>query len=177
MLTIIGEDFPIVTKADLIPVTEARYLAFLIMEAARLQRTVFDRRVRKVGFTRTQWMALRRVGDQPGVNQSELAELLEVEKATAGRVIDKLENFGWLERRQDDADRRVKRVYLTELGRRIHSEITPIAEAMVEEELAGLSAKERETLTDLLLTVKQRLQEMAVENELIESQELEKDNA
>jgi MarR family transcriptional regulator for hemolysin len=166
-----------VTKADLIPVTEARYLAFLIMEAARLQRTVFDRRVRKIGFTRTQWMALRRVGDQPGVNQSELAELLEVEKATAGRVIDKLENFGWLERRQDDADRRVKRVYLTELGRRIHSEITPIAEAMVEEELAGLSAKERETLTDLLLNVKQRLQDMAVENELIESQELEKDNA
>tara|TARA_R110002126_G_scaffold17979_18_gene69390 strand:- start:171 stop:671 length:501 start_codon:yes stop_codon:yes gene_type:complete len=166
-----------VTKADLIPVTEARYLAFLIMEAARLQRTVFDRRVRKIGFTRTQWMALRRVGDQPGVNQSELAELLEVEKATAGRVIDKLENFGWLERRQDDADRRVKRVYLTELGRRIHSEITPIAEAMVEEELIGLSAKERETLTDLLLTVKQRLQDMAVENELIKSQELEKDNA
>ena len=165
------------TKADLIPVTEARYLAFLIMEAARLQRTVFDRRVRKIGFTRTQWMALRRVGDQPGVNQSDLAELLEVEKATAGRVIDKLENFGWLERRQDDADRRVKRVYLTELGRRIHSEITPIAEAMVEEELAGLSAKERETLTDLLLNVKQRLQDMAVENELIESQELEKDNA
>ena len=165
------------TKADLIPVTEARYLAFLIMEAARLQRTVFDRRVRKIGFTRTQWMALRRVGDQPGVNQSELAESLEVEKATAGRVIDKLENFGWLERRQDDADRRVKRVYLTELGRRIHSEITPIAEAMVEEELAGLSAKERETLTDLLLNVKQRLQDMAVENELIESQELEKDNA
>lgn len=165
------------TKTDLMPVTDGRYLAFLIMEAARLQRTVFDRRVRKIGFTRTQWMALRRVGDQPGVNQSELAELLEVEKATAGRVIDKLETFGWLERRPDDADRRVKRVYLTDLGRRIHSDITPIAEAMVEEELVGLSDKERETLTDLLLTVKQRLQDMSAENDLIESQELEKDNA
>jgi len=166
-----------VTKPDMMPVTEARYLAFLIMEAARLQRTVFDRRVRKIGFTRTQWMALRRVGDQPGVSQSELAELLEVEKATAGRVIDKLETFGWLERRPDENDRRVKRVYLTELGRRIHSDITPIAEAMVEEELSGLSRKERETLTDLLLSVKQRLQDMAVENDLIDSQELEKDNA
>jgi len=166
-----------VKKTDLMPVTDGRYLAFLIMEAARLQRTVFDRRVRKIGFTRTQWMALRRVGDQPGVNQSELAELLEVEKATAGRVIDKLETFGWLERRADDADRRVKRVYLTDLGRRIHSDITPIAEAMVEEELVGLSKKERETLTDLLLTVKQRLQDMSAENDLIESQELEKENA
>lgn len=177
MLTIVGEDFSYVSKTELMPVTEARYLAFLLMEAARLQRTVFDRRVRKFGFTRTQWMVLRRVGDQPGVNQSELAELLEVEKATAGRTIDKLEAFGWLERRMDETDRRVKRVYLTELGRRIHRDITPIAESMVEEELAGLNDRDREKLTDLLLTVKQRLQDMAQENDLIESHELEKENA
>lgn len=122
-------------------------------------------------------MALRRVGDQPGVNQSELADLMEVEKASAGRIIDKLEAFGWLERRADKSDRRVKRVYLTELGRRIHRDISPLAEAMVEEELSGLSQKERETLTDLLLTVKQRLQDMAQENDLIDSQKLEKENA
>lgn len=163
-------------KSDPQPLSEGRYLAFLLMEAARLQRTVFDRRVRKLGFTRTQWLALRRVGDQPGVSQSELAELLEVEKATAGRIIDKLEKFGWLERRADDADRRVKRIYMTELGLRIHGEITPLAEAMVEEELSGLNRKEREMLTDLLLNVKQRLQDMARENDLIESTELEKEN-
>lgn len=165
------------TKTDLQPLSEGRYLAFLIMEAARLQRTVFDRRVHKIGFTRAQWMALRRVGDQPGVSQSELAELLEVEKTSAGRLIDKLETFGWLERRPDDSDRRIKRVYLTDLGRRIHRQITPIAEAMVEEELAGLSRHEKEILIDLLLTVKQRLQDMALANDLIELKELEKDNA
>lgn len=157
--------------------SEGRYLAFLIVEAARLQRTVFDRRVRKMGFTRTQWLALRRVGDQPGVSQSELAELLEVEKASAGRLIDKLEEFGWLERRPDDSDRRIKRIYMTDLGRRIHGEVSPIAEAMVEEELSGLSRNERETLTDLLLNVKQRLQEMASDNDTIQSTELEKINA
>ncbi len=165
------------SKPDIMPVSEGRYLAFLIMEAARLQRTVFDRRVRKIGFTRTQWLALRRVGDQPGVSQSELAELLEVEKASAGRLIDKLEAFGWLERRQDETDRRIKRVYLTELGRRIHRDVTPIAEAMVEEELSGLTRKERDVLTDLLLTVKQRLQDMAADADEIELKELEKENA
>lgn len=159
------------------PLSEGRYLAFLIVDAARLQRTVFDRRVRKLGFTRTQWLVLRRVEEQPGVSQSELAEMLEVEKATAGRLIDKLQEFGWLERRPDDHDRRVNRIYLTELGRKIHSRIGPIAEAMVEEELSGLTKKEREQLTDLLLNVKQRLQEMATENDLIESDELEKENA
>jgi len=157
--------------------SEGRFLAFLIVEAARLQRTVFDRRVRKIGFTRTQWLTLRRVEDQPGISQSELAELLEVEKATAGRLIDKLENFGWLERRPDEADRRVKRIFMTELGRRIHGEIGPLAESMVEEEMSGLSRRERETLTDLLLIVKQRLQEMAGANDLIDSTKLEKENA
>lgn len=165
------------SKPDMMPVSEGRYLAFLIMEAARLQRTVFDRRVRKIGFTRTQWLALRRVGDQPGVSQSELAELLEVEKTSAGRLIDKLEAFGWLERRQDDADRRIKRIYLTELGHRIHRDVTPVAEAMVEEELSGLTREQRDLLTDLLMTVKQRLQDMAAENDEIVLKELEKENA
>lgn len=159
------------------PLSEGRYLAFLIVDAARLQRTVFDRRVRKLGFTRTQWLVLRRLGEQPGVSQSELAEMLEVEKATAGRLIDRLEEFGWLERRPDGADRRVNRIYMTKLGRKIHDRIGPIAEAMVEEELSGLTRQEREQLTDLLLNVKQRLQEMAADNEPIDSAELEKENA
>ena len=48
---------------------------------------------------------------------------------------------------------------------------------MVEEELSGLTAKERESLTDILLIVKQRLQDMAQETDPIQSKELEKKNA
>lgn len=163
-------------KIDHMPLSEGRYLAFLIVEAARLQRTVFDRRVRKMGFTRAQWLVLRRVCDQPGVSQRDLAEVLEIERASAGRLIDKLEEFGWLERRPDDSDRRVKRLFLTDLGRKIHRDISPIAEAMVAEELSGLTGKEREALTNLLLNVKQRLQDMASEAEPMDMTELKKIN-
>jgi MarR family transcriptional regulator, transcriptional regulator for hemolysin len=159
------------------PVSEGRLLATLLVDAARMQRTVFDRRMRKLGFTRTQWILLRRVDQQPGVSQSVLAEQLEVEKATAGRLIDKLAEYGWLERRQDENDRRVNRIYLTRLGRKIHSKISPIAEAMVRDELSGLSRQERDQLGGLLMRVKKRLQEMAEENEPIESEELERENA
>lgn len=159
------------------PVSEGRLLATLLVDAARLQRTVFDRRMRKLGFTRTQWILLRRVDQQPGISQSELAEALEVEKATAGRLIDKLAEYGWLERRQDENDRRVNRIYLTRLGRKIHSQISPIAEAMVREELSGLSRDERDHLGGLLMRVKKRLQEMAEENEPIDSEVLERENA
>lgn len=164
-------------KTDYIPLTQGRVLANLLMEAARLQRTVFDRRVRKLGFTRTQWLLLRRVAEQPGVSQSELAEVLEVEKATAGRLIDRLEEYGWVERNPDETDRRVKRISLTELGRKIHRQVTPIAEGMVEEELSGLNKRQRDELADLLINVKQRLQDMASENEPISAVELEKENA
>ncbi|GBE42570.1 MAG TPA: MarR family transcriptional regulator [Rhizobiales bacterium] len=159
------------------PASEERYLGFLISDAARLQRTIFDRRVRRLGFTRSQWLALRRLGRQPGASQSELAEMMEVEKATAGRVIDRLEENGWLERRPDENDRRIKRIYMTARGQAVHDTIGPLAEAMVEEELSGLTGAERKLLTDLMINVKRRLQEMAEENEPVEATGFELENA
>lgn len=147
------------------PVTEDRYLGFLISDAARLQRTVFDRRVRKLGLTRSQWLVLRRLDRHPGASQSELAEMLEVEKATAGRLIDRLEENGWVERRADPADRRINRIYMTGKGEQVNNTIRPIARAMVEEALSDLSPDEQEVLTDMVITMKRRLQAMVEEGE------------
>ncbi len=155
------------------PISEERYLGYLISDAARLQRTVFDRRMRGLGFTRSQWLVLGRLGRQPGASQSELAELLEIERATAGRLIDRLEGNGWLERRPDEADRRIKRIYMTERGQAALDTIGPIAEAMLEEELSGLTAADRKVLTDLMIIVKKRLQEMSQKDTPTFSQELD----
>jgi len=160
-----------------LPRSDERYLGFLISDAARLQRTIFDRRVRALGFTRCQWLLLRRLGRKPGASQSELAEMMEVEKATAGRIIDKLEENGWLERRPDEYDRRVNRIYMTARGQAVHDTIGPIAEAMVEEELSGLTRTEQNLLTDLMINVKRRLQKMAKENEPVEAPGIELENA
>ena len=92
---------------------DERYIGFLISDTARLLRTVFDRRVRKLGITRSQWLVLVRLHRRPGASQSELAEMLEIERPSAGRLIDRLEANGWVERRTDPGDRRVNRLYLT----------------------------------------------------------------
>ena len=138
-----------------------RYLGFLISDAARLQRTVFDRRMRGIGLTRPQWLVMTRLHRKPGLSQSELAELLEVEKATAGRLIDRLEANGWVERRPDPSDRRVNRIYMTQEGEKIDRMIRPVARAMVEEELTALSPADREKLLDLLILLKRQLTAMA----------------
>ncbi len=138
-----------------------RHIGFLISDAARLLRTVFDRRMRKLGLTRSQWLVLRRLNRCPGASQSELADMLEIEKASAGRLIDRLEANGWVERRPDAEDRRVNRLFLTGAAVRVNRLIQPIAESTVDDALADLSGNDRERLTVLMGRVKERLLEMA----------------
>ncbi len=85
--------------------------AVLVSDVARLLRTELDRRGRDAGLTRSQWLALSRLARFPGVSLSSLAEMLEMEKAPAGRLIDRLEEGGWVRREPDPDDRRIKRLY------------------------------------------------------------------
>jgi DNA-binding MarR family transcriptional regulator len=133
------------------------FMGTLIADVARLVRTAFDRRVRGLGLTRPQWLALTRLYRRPGASQSEFAEMMEVEKATAGRMIDRLEAKGWVERRAQNGDRRVKRLHLTPEARRVHKRIWHIAEANLDDALADLSAQEGAQLRKLLSRVKQNL--------------------
>jgi DNA-binding MarR family transcriptional regulator len=135
------------------------YIGVVISDVARLIRTAFDRRVRELGITRAQWLALTRLHRHPGVSQSELADLMEVERASAGRMIDRMEANGWVERRALDGDRRVKRVYLTEEAERVHRRIWRVAEQTVDGALSDLSTAEAAQLMSLLGRVKATLLE------------------
>jgi MarR family transcriptional regulator, transcriptional regulator for hemolysin len=133
------------------------HVGVMISDIARLLRTVFDRRVRDLGITRAQWLVLTRLHRRPGASQSELADMMEVEKATAGRMIDRLETKGWVERRAQNGDRRVKRIYLTAEAERVHKRLWRIAEVTVDDALAGLSGNDAAQLMKLLSRVKASL--------------------
>ena len=75
----------------------------MLSDVARLMRTAFDRRVRELGLTRAQWLVMNRLYRRPGVSQTELAEMLEVEKASAGRMVDRMEKKGWVVRPAEPA--------------------------------------------------------------------------
>lgn len=146
---------------------------WLAADTARLLRTVFARRVREVGLTRAQWLALTRINRRPGVSQSELADMMEIEKAPAGKIVDRLEDKGWVERRAEPSDRRVNRIYLTEQGARVHAAITPLADATVRDALAGLSPPEQTLLVALLSKVKTGLTALAAADPRADISELE----
>lgn len=139
---------------------DERYFGFLVSDVARLLRTEFDRRVRDLDLTRSQWLALTRIYRQPGCTQSELAETLEMEKGSAGRLIDRLEDNGFVERKADPTDRRVKRIHLTPEAEAIERTMRMIALETIHEALSDLDEAERDKAVEALITVKARLQEM-----------------
>jgi MarR family transcriptional regulator, transcriptional regulator for hemolysin len=140
---------------------DQHYIGYTITDVGRLLRTVFERRVRAFGLTRAQWLIIARLHRRPGLSQSEIADLLEIEKAPAGRLIERMEAKNWLQRRSDARDRRVNRLYLTSKANRLHAAIWPIAEATVDEALRDLSSAERERLSALMARVKTTLQVLA----------------
>ncbi|MFQ5534948.1 MAG: MarR family winged helix-turn-helix transcriptional regulator [Sphingomonadales bacterium] len=134
-----------------------RSVGFLMSDVARLLRNAFDRRARAMGLTRTQWWVVAHLYRNDGQTQTELAEELDMEKAPLGRLLDRLEASGWVERRPDPHDRRAKRVFKTD---KIEPYITAMRQSaveMYEVALAGLPSNKRDELIDTLLLMKTNL--------------------
>jgi len=135
----------------------SRNFGFILNDVARLLRTTFDRRVKTLGLTRSQWWVLNHLFRNDGATQSELAETLEVEKATLGRLLDRLEQKGWVRREGDANDRRAKRVFLTEEVEPALKAMRAAASEVRRDALTGLAAEEQERFVDMLLAIKTNL--------------------
>ena len=116
---------------------------------SRVLRRLFDERVRDLGLTAAQARLLLSLERNPSENQAFYAERLEVEPITLTRIVDRMEDAGWLERRSDPADRRARILHLTDKATQIVNELQGIVEIMFEEMLAGMASGERKTLAAL----------------------------
>lgn len=134
-----------------------RDLLIVLHDVARLVRTRFDQRARARGMTRAQWVILARLSRQPGISQNELAGVCEVEPITVGRLVDRLETRGLVERRSDPSDRRIKRLHLLPAAKPILDEITAYREVLLDDITEGLSVERRAAVLDALLHIKSRL--------------------
>lgn len=139
-----------------------RNFGFILHDVARLLRTAFDRRVKELGLTRSQWWVLTHLFRKDGVTQSELAEVLELERASLGRLLDRLEAKGWVRRETDARDRRAKRIFLTEAVEPPMKTMRRLAAEVRRDALCGLSPEEQDRFVDTLLAIKSNL--MALNN-------------
>ncbi|KUO55671.1 MAG: transcriptional regulator [Sphingomonadales bacterium BRH_c42] len=124
-------------------------LAYRMSDNSRLLRRLFDERVRQHGLTAAQARLLLSLDLFPGENQAFYADRLEIEPITLTRIVDRMEDAGWLERRADPADRRARILHLTGKSRRIVETLRLTLDAMMEEVLAGMNVGERRMLETL----------------------------
>jgi DNA-binding MarR family transcriptional regulator len=130
---------------------------FLLHDISRLLRKRFDRRARDLGLTRAQWSVLAHLSRHEGINQTALAEILEIEPISLVRLLDRLEAAGWVERRLDAADRRVRLLFLTPKAHPVLGRMQELGAETRAEAMAGLSATRQAALIEMLLAVKENL--------------------
>lgn len=137
-----------------------RSFGFLLHDVSRLLRIEYNRRVRHLGLTRSQWRVIAHLSRNEGSTQTFLADVLEIENATLARLLDRLEADGWIERRPSPTDRRAKHLYLTEKPAAIIDAMFQISSQLQRDALNGMPNAEREHLIDSLLGIKRNLLQM-----------------
>ena len=135
---------------------DANFL-FTLGELARLVRAYADRQAARYGITRAQWAVLAKIERFEGMKQTELAEQMEMQPITLTRLIDRLCDNGWIERRNDDTDRRVNRLYLRKAARPLLAKLSGLRSELTETALEGISPTDAQRLLTQLETVKENV--------------------
>ena len=137
-------------------------LSFLLHDVSRRVARAFDKQMEPMGLTRSQWNVVVYVAREPGIAQSRLADKLSIGRMAVTGLIDRLEEKGFLERRDDASDRRVKRIYISDSAEEIIPKLQIAAETVGAAVFSGLSDPDRSELIRLLLSVKNQANQVDV---------------
>ena len=131
-------------------------LAILSHTVSGLIARVYDKRF---GVTIPEWRVILIIGRFPGLSAVEVAARTMLDKVAVSRAVTKLIKAGRINREFADADRRRSILTLSDDGWKVHDEIAPLALAMEEDLLHGLTDEQVETLNTVIerLLVRARL--------------------
>jgi MarR family transcriptional regulator, transcriptional regulator for hemolysin len=136
---------------------------FALGEVQRLVRAYADKQAARYGITRAQWAVLAKVERSEGLKQTELAELMEMQPITLTRLVDRLCDHGWIERRGDDTDRRVNRLYLRKAARPLLGKLAGLRSELTATALGGINPADAHRLLAQLETIKENVRN-AIQN-------------
>lgn len=160
-----GGNDPIANDIDEVARSGIR-LSFLMHDVSRMRRSAYDQHMKPLGVTRAQWWVLAHLSRHDGMMQTQLADVLEVGKASLGDVIESLETGGWVNRHPDPSDRRAKRVYLAKSAQALIQRMTQLEVEFNSRIFSALSLDERTTLFQSLTKVKLAIAALSEESPL-----------
>ena len=125
---------------------------------ARALDSISNIEFKEYKLTKGQYLYLVRICEHPGIIQERLAEMIKVDRTTAARAIKKLEIQGFIEKRDDSDNQKIKKLYPTVKGESVYPFIRSEHEHSNQVALAGLSEEEVETLFSLLQKVRRNIE-------------------
>ncbi len=137
-------------------------LGFLVYDVARMLRRESAAVARRGALPQSQWRALLHLTRMQGCRQHELADVLEVRAVSLGRVLDRLERAGLVQRRADPSDRRARLLFLTRRADGTLRQVQQHAAGVRERAMLGVSAKQEAMVVSALEAMRRNLQRPAI---------------
>ncbi|MBS4199218.1 MarR family transcriptional regulator [Bacillus sp. FJAT-49732] len=125
---------------------------------ARALDSISNIEFKEFDLTKGQYLYLVRICEKPGIIQEKLAEMIKVDRTTAARAIKKLEIKGFIEKKDDEHNKKIKKLYPTEKGERVFPLIKRENDHSNSVALVGFSEREAETIFNLLQRVRKNIE-------------------
>ena len=125
---------------------------------ARALDSISNIEFKEYDLTKGQYLYLVRICESPGIIQEKLAEMIKVDRTTAARAIKKLELNGFIEKKNDEYNQKIKKLFPTEKGKYVYPFIKRENEHSNHVALEGFTDIEVETIYHLLQRVRKNVE-------------------
>lgn len=125
---------------------------------ARALDSISNIEFKEFDLTKGQYLYLVRICENPGIIQEQLVEMIKVDRSTATRAIQKLEMNGFIEKKEDPNNKKIKRLFSTENGTTVYPFIKRENDYSNLVALEGFSAKETENTFDHLQRIRKNIE-------------------
>ncbi|ODT68204.1 MAG: hypothetical protein ABS75_21310 [Pelagibacterium sp. SCN 63-23] len=126
--------------------TETAELFYMMHELSRLIGVYFDQAMAKHRLTRAQWWGMMHIREHEGATQTELASIMQMGRASAGKLLERLEANGWIVRRPDEHDNRVRRVYVKDAAPEVTSAMSAAGHELFKDFLRDITPEEERAM-------------------------------
>ena len=138
---------------DFIAAPYRRVPAYLIRRMQMISTSIIAEAFEGEDMSLSEWAVLTIIDNHPDIDQSRLAEIVSIDRVNTGRLVDELESRDLIERRFDEADRRVWRLRCTRRGLHARKRLLPRALAGQDKLLACLKPPDRKVFIDLMFQI------------------------
>ncbi|GAA0615837.1 MarR family transcriptional regulator [Virgibacillus siamensis] len=125
---------------------------------ARSLDSISNIEFKELDLTKGQFLYLVRICENPGIIQEKLAEMIKVDRTTAARAVKRLEIQGFIEKRDDETNKKIKRLLPKEKGENVYPFLKREGEHSNKIALSGMTSDEIDTFHALLQRVRENVE-------------------